>query len=62
MPAKPVQPKAKSDNVFGQLRKAAKMFRAGGRTPALPPTIGRHFRMQSRAMGEHAVRRSCPLL
>ena len=28
MPAKRVQSKAKSDNVVGQLRKAAKMFRA----------------------------------
>ena len=56
MAAKRAFPKAKSDNVFGQARKPAKMFRAGlyslrfhndQQTPS----------MQSRAMREYAARR-----
>jgi DNA invertase Pin-like site-specific DNA recombinase len=56
MAAKRVYPKAKSDNVFGQLRKRSKMLRAGlyARVSTNDQqTLG----MQNRAMREYAARR-----
>src|SRR5512147_1165906 len=56
MSAKQAFPKAKSDHVFGQARKPAKMFRAG-----LYARVSTHDQqtlpMQSRAMREYAARR-----
>ena len=56
MAVKQASPKAKSDNVFGQARKAAKMLRAGlyARVSTNDQqTLG----MQNRAMREYAARR-----
>src|SRR3984957_20072010 len=56
MPIKRASRKAKSDNVFGQRRKATKMLRAG--LYARVSTIDQQtLPMQNRAMREHAVRR-----
>ena len=56
MAAKRAFPKAKSDNVFGQPRKSAKMFRAGlyARVSANDQQT---LPMQSRAMRDYATRR-----
>jgi DNA invertase Pin-like site-specific DNA recombinase len=56
MPRKRASQKAKSDDVFGQARKPAKMLRAG--LYARVSTNDQHtLPMQSRAMREYAVRR-----
>ena len=56
MPIKRASRKAKSDNVFGQRRKATKMLRAG--LYARVSTIDQQtLPMQNRAMREYAVRR-----
>jgi Resolvase, N terminal domain len=56
MPVKRVSRKTKSEYVFGQARKPAKMFRAG--LYARVSTDDQHtLAMQSRAMREHATRR-----
>jgi putative DNA-invertase from lambdoid prophage Rac len=56
MPVKRASQKAKSDNVFGQPRKSAKMFRAG--LYARVSTIDQQtLAMQNRAMREYAARR-----
>jgi putative DNA-invertase from lambdoid prophage Rac len=57
MPAKRTFPKAKSDNVFGQARKSAKMFRAG-LYARVSTNDQQTLSMQSRAMREYAARRS----
>jgi len=56
MPIKRAFPKAKSDNVFGQARKPAKMLRVGiyARVSTNDPQT---LPMQSRAMREYATRR-----
>src|SRR5450631_3207069 len=60
MAAKRAFPKAKSDNVFGQARKSAKMFRAG--LYARVSANDQHtLPMQSRAMREYAARRGWTL-
>src|SRR5512133_2976907 len=56
MPIKRAFPKAKSDNVFGQARKSAKMFRAG-LYARVSTNDQQTLRMQSRAMREYAARR-----
>jgi DNA invertase Pin-like site-specific DNA recombinase len=56
MPAKRDFPKAKSDNVFGQARKPAKMFRAG-LYARVSTNDQQTLAMQSRAMREYAARR-----
>jgi putative DNA-invertase from lambdoid prophage Rac len=56
MPAKQALPKAKSDNVFGQARKPAKMFRAG-LYARVSTNDQQTLPMQSRAMREYAARR-----
>src|SRR5271156_4692847 len=56
MPAKRASPKAKSDNVFGQARKSAKMFRAG-LYARVSTNDQQTLSMQSRAMREYAARR-----
>jgi putative DNA-invertase from lambdoid prophage Rac len=56
MPAKQAFPKAKSDNVFGQTRKPAKMFRAG-LYARVSTNDQQTLPMQSRAMREYAARR-----
>lgn len=56
MPAKQAFPKAKSDNVFGQARKSAKMFRAG-LYARVSTNDQQTLSMQSRAMREYAARR-----
>src|SRR5260370_40961292 len=48
--------KAKSDNVFGQARKPTKMFRVG-LYARVSTNDQQTLPMQSRAMGEYAVRR-----
>jgi putative DNA-invertase from lambdoid prophage Rac len=57
MPAKRELPKTKSDNVFGQARKTAKMFRVGLYARVSTNDQQTLF-MQSRAMREYAARRS----
>ena len=56
MAAKRAFPKAKSDNVFGQARKPAKMFRAG-LYARVSTNDQQTLPMQSRAMREYAARR-----
>ena len=56
MAAKRASPKAKSDNVFGQARKPAKMFRAG-LYARVSTNDQQTCPMQSRAMREYAARR-----
>ena len=56
MPMKRAFPKAKSDNVFGQSRKAAKMFGAG-LYARVSTNDQQTLSMQSRAMREYAARR-----
>ena len=56
MAAKRAFPKAKSDNVFGQARKPAKMFRAG-LYARVSTNDQQTLLMQSRAMREYAARR-----
>src|SRR3954464_9010053 len=56
MAAKRAFPKAKSDNVFGQARKSAKMFRAG-LYARVSTDDQQTLPMQSRAMREYASRR-----
>jgi putative DNA-invertase from lambdoid prophage Rac len=56
MPAKQAFPKAKSDNVFGQARKPAKMFRAG-LYARVSTNDQQTLPMQNRAMREYAARR-----
>src|SRR5204862_6757866 len=56
MAAKRAFPKAKSDNVFGQARKSAKMFRAG-LYARVSTNDQQTLPMQSRAMREYAGRR-----
>jgi DNA invertase Pin-like site-specific DNA recombinase len=56
MPRKRASPKAKSEHVFGQSRKAAKMLRAG-LYARVSTNEQQTLAMQSRAMREHAARR-----
>src|SRR5947199_7292989 len=56
MPAKQAFLKAKSDNVFGQARLPAKMFRAG-LYARVSTNDQQTLPMQSRAMREYAARR-----
>jgi DNA invertase Pin-like site-specific DNA recombinase len=56
MAAKRDFPKSKSDNVFGQARKSAKMFRAG-LYARVSTNDQQTLSMQSRAMREYAARR-----
>jgi DNA invertase Pin-like site-specific DNA recombinase len=56
MAAKRAFPKAKSDNVFGQARKSAKMFRAG-LYARVSTNDQQTLPMQSRALREYAARR-----
>src|ERR1044071_2704417 len=56
MAAKRASPKAKSDNVFGQARRSAKMFRAG-LYARISTNDQQTLAMQSRAMREYAGRR-----
>ena len=56
MPIKRAFQQAKSDNVFGQARKAAKMFRAG-LYARVSTNDQQTLSMQSRAMREYAARR-----
>jgi putative DNA-invertase from lambdoid prophage Rac len=56
MPAKRDLLKAKSDNVFGQARKSAKMFRVG-LYARVSTNDQQTLTMQSRAMREYAARR-----
>ena len=56
MAAKRAFPKAKSDNVFGQARKPAKMFRVG-LYARVSTNDQQTLAMQSRAMREYATRR-----
>jgi putative DNA-invertase from lambdoid prophage Rac len=56
MPAKQAFPRAKSDHVFGQTRKPAKMFRAG-LYARVSTNDQQTLPMQSRAMREYAARR-----
>jgi putative DNA-invertase from lambdoid prophage Rac len=56
MAAKRASQKAKSDNVFGQARKSAKMFRAG-LYARVSTNDQQTLPMQSRAMREYAARR-----
>src|SRR5208283_5679011 len=56
MPMKRAFPKAKSDNVFGQSQKAAKMFGAG-LYARVSTNDQQTLSMQSRAMREYAARR-----
>src|SRR5664279_190847 len=56
MPAKQAFPKAKSDDVFGQARKSAKMFRVG-LYARVSTNDQQTLPMQSRAMREYAARR-----
>ena len=56
MAAKRAFPKAKSDTVFGQARKSAKMFRAGIYA-RVSTNDQQTLSMQSRAMREYAARR-----
>src|ERR1700677_4370110 len=56
MPIKLASPKAKPDNVFGQTRKPAKMFRAG-LYARVSTNDQQTLPMQSRVMREYAARR-----
>ena len=56
MSAKQAFPNAKSDNVFGQSRKSAKMFRAG-LYARVSTNDQQTLAMQNRAMREYAARR-----
>src|SRR5512140_1084705 len=56
MPIKRASPTAKSGHVFGQTRKAAKMFRAG-LYARVSTNDQQTLAMQSRAMREYAARR-----
>ena len=56
MPRKRASQKAKSDNVFGQARKSAKMFRAG-LYARVSTNDQQTLPMQTRAMREYAARR-----
>src|SRR3954471_12702131 len=56
MPIKRASPKAKSNNVFGQSRNPAKMFRAG-LYARVSTNDQQTLAMQSRAMREYAGRR-----
>src|SRR5450432_3001140 len=56
MPAKQAFPKAKSDDVFGQARRPAKMLRAG-LYARVSTNDQQTLPMQSRAMREYAARR-----
>src|SRR5258705_6808321 len=56
MAAKRAFPKAKTDNVFGQARNSAKMFRAG-LYARVSTNDQQTLPMQSRAMREYAARR-----
>ena len=56
MPRKRAFPKAKSDNVFGQARRPAKLFRAG-LYARVSTNDQQTLAMQSRAMREYAARR-----
>src|SRR5512141_819301 len=56
MPIKRAFPKTKSDNVFGQARKSAKMFRAG-LYARVSTNDQQTLPMQTRAMREYAARR-----
>jgi DNA invertase Pin-like site-specific DNA recombinase len=56
MPAKRDFPKANSQNVFGQARSRAKMFRAG-LYARVSTTDQQTLAMQNRALREYAVRR-----
>src|ERR1700676_4599752 len=56
MPIKRASPRVKSDHVFGQARKAAKMFRAG-LYARVSTNDQQTLPMQSRAMREYAARR-----
>jgi DNA invertase Pin-like site-specific DNA recombinase len=56
MPAEQAFPKAKSDNVFGQARKSAKMFRAG-LYARVSTNDQQTLPMQSRALRDYASRR-----
>src|SRR5258707_681152 len=56
MAAKRAFPKAKTDNVFGQARNSAKMFRAG-LYARVSTNDQQTLSMQSRAMREYAARR-----
>jgi len=56
MAAKRAFPKAKPDNVFGQARKSAKMFRAG-LYARVSTSDQQTLAMQNRAMREYATRR-----
>ena len=56
MPIKRASPTAKSEHVFGQARKAAKMFRAG-LYARVSTNDQQTLAMQSRAMREYAARR-----
>ena len=56
MPIKRASRKAKSDNVFGQARKPAKMFRAG-LYARVSTNDQQTLPMQNRAMREYAARR-----
>src|SRR5436305_12994351 len=56
MPAKQASPKAKSDNVFGQARKPAKMLRAG-LYARVSTNDQQTLAMQHREMREYATRR-----
>src|SRR6059058_3155654 len=56
MPRKRASQKAKSDNVFGQARRPAKMFRAG-LYPRVSGNDQQTLAMQNRAMRENAARR-----
>src|SRR6187401_2272644 len=56
MPVKRASPKAKSEHVFGQTRRPAKMFRAGLYT-RVSTNDQQTLAMQSRAMREYVARR-----
>jgi predicted site-specific integrase-resolvase len=56
MPAKRSFPKSKSQNVFGQARKPAKMFRVG-LYARVSTNDQQTLAMQNRAMREYAARR-----
>src|SRR5438105_2172137 len=56
MPIKRASPKAKSNNVFGQARRPAKMFRAG-LYARVSTNDQQTLAMQNRAMRDYAIRR-----
>jgi predicted site-specific integrase-resolvase len=61
MAAKRAFPKAKSDNVFGQARKSAKMLRAGIYA-RVSTNDQQTLAMQNRAMREYAARRGWTII